>query len=467
MKHGMPLMVGTGGGSVVLLGSVLGAIGSPGYAAYCASKGALVNLAKQAAIEHAPDGVRVNVVSPSACETGLFLEMVSQRARPGGDQADGGRAHADGSARAPRPTSSRRSCSSRRTTRRTSAGTTIPLDGGLAARRSVTMHDGFRVLDADAHVIEPRGPVRRRRAAGGRRHRPAADHARWSRAAIRPSSPTSSPTAARPASTCGAWTARASTRSCSTRRSGCSCRSCRRSLREASAGACRAYNEWIAEYRTERREPAHRRRARPDRRRRARGARSRARRRRSGSPASWCGRTRCTAATSATRRTTRCTTLLEERDLTLSVHEGLGVMGPTIGRDRSETFAMRHAMSHPMEQMAAMGSLMLARRARTPPRPPGRVPRVRHRLAALLAGPARRARGVDGRDARRPRLSLRPSEYFDRQCVICTDPDDPLAAWVVGRSARTTSCGRPTSRTPTRSTPTRWSRSCTSPRSTA
>ena len=35
---------------------------SPGYAAYCASKGALVNLAKQAAIEHAPDGVRVNVV---------------------------------------------------------------------------------------------------------------------------------------------------------------------------------------------------------------------------------------------------------------------------------------------------------------------------------------------------------------------------------------------------------------------
>ena len=50
---------------------------------------------------------------------------------------------------------------------------------------------------------------------------------------------------------------------------------------------------------------------------------------------------------------------LEAHDLTLSVHEGLGVMGPTIGRDRSETFALRHAMSHPMEQMAAMGSLML------------------------------------------------------------------------------------------------------------
>ena len=35
------------------------------------------------------------------------------------------------------------------------------------------------------------------------------------------------------------------------------------------------------------------------------------------------------------------------------------MLGPTIGRDRFETFALRHAMSHPMEQMAAMASLML------------------------------------------------------------------------------------------------------------
>src|SRR6185437_6204330 len=81
-KHGIPAIARSGGGAVVLLGSVLGAIGSPGYAAYCASKGALVNLAKQAAIEHAPDGVRVNVVSPSACETGLFLDMVSRAPDP-------------------------------------------------------------------------------------------------------------------------------------------------------------------------------------------------------------------------------------------------------------------------------------------------------------------------------------------------------------------------------------------------
>jgi NAD(P)-dependent dehydrogenase (short-subunit alcohol dehydrogenase family) len=134
MKHALGPMVAGGGGSIVLLGSVLGAIGSPGYAAYCASKGALVNLAKQAAIEHAGDGVRVNVVSPSACETGLFLDMVS---------------------RAPDPEAIKRMVAERTPVGRLGTeddvvetivflasddssyitGTTVPLDGGLAARR--------------------------------------------------------------------------------------------------------------------------------------------------------------------------------------------------------------------------------------------------------------------------------------------------------------------------------------------
>lgn len=82
MKHAMPHLVAAGGGSVVLLGSVLGVIGSPGYPAYSASKGALNNLCKQAAIEHAADGIRVNVVSPSATDTGLFMDMASRAPDP-------------------------------------------------------------------------------------------------------------------------------------------------------------------------------------------------------------------------------------------------------------------------------------------------------------------------------------------------------------------------------------------------
>jgi len=84
MRAGIPLMVRSGGGAVIALGSTLGAIGQPDYSAYCASKGALVNLCKQAAIEHAPDGVRVNVVSPSACDTGLFARVAAQAGDPAG-----------------------------------------------------------------------------------------------------------------------------------------------------------------------------------------------------------------------------------------------------------------------------------------------------------------------------------------------------------------------------------------------
>jgi len=84
MRAAIPAMVDAGGGSVIALGSTLGLIAAPGYPAYCASKGALVNLCKQVAIEHAGDGVRVNVVAPSAHEAGLFMKMTEQAPDPEG-----------------------------------------------------------------------------------------------------------------------------------------------------------------------------------------------------------------------------------------------------------------------------------------------------------------------------------------------------------------------------------------------
>lgn len=127
---------------------------------------------------------------------------------------------------------------------------------------------------------------------------------------------------------------------------------------------------------------------------------------------------------------------IEEHGLTLSVHEGLGVLGATIGRDRTEQFALRHAMSHPMEQMAAMGSLVLGGALE---RHPGL------RVAFLESGtgwlPYWLARLDDHaewmRDSETAALSLTPSEYFARQCVISTDPEDSLAAWVVSRVGAT------------------------------
>lgn len=124
--------------------------------------------------------------------------------------------------------------------------------------------------------------------------------------------------------------------------------------------------------------------------------------------------------------------VLEETGIVLAVHEGLGLRGPTIGRDVSDTFAVRHALSHPMEQMAALASLVLEGALE-------RHPRLR--VAFLESGtgwlPYWLAR-LDNHaewmhDSETSTLSLTPSEYFARQCVICTDPDDPLAAWVVSQ----------------------------------
>jgi NAD(P)-dependent dehydrogenase (short-subunit alcohol dehydrogenase family) len=65
----LPLMIRGGGGSIILIASQLGRVGSAGRAAYCATKGALIQLAKVMAIDHAAQHVRVNTLSPGAVET--------------------------------------------------------------------------------------------------------------------------------------------------------------------------------------------------------------------------------------------------------------------------------------------------------------------------------------------------------------------------------------------------------------
>ncbi len=65
----LPLMIAGGGGSIILIASQLGRVGSAGRAAYCATKGALIQLAKVMAIDHAGQNIRVNALSPGAVET--------------------------------------------------------------------------------------------------------------------------------------------------------------------------------------------------------------------------------------------------------------------------------------------------------------------------------------------------------------------------------------------------------------
>ncbi len=68
-RAALPLMIAGGGGSIILIASQLGRVGSAGRAAYCATKGALIQLAKVMAIDHAGQNIRVNTLSPGAVET--------------------------------------------------------------------------------------------------------------------------------------------------------------------------------------------------------------------------------------------------------------------------------------------------------------------------------------------------------------------------------------------------------------
>jgi predicted TIM-barrel fold metal-dependent hydrolase len=124
---------------------------------------------------------------------------------------------------------------------------------------------------------------------------------------------------------------------------------------------------------------------------------------------------------------------LEETGGVLAVHEALGVRsGTTIGSDRFTSFAARHACSHPLEQMAAMVALVLGGVLE---RHPGL------RVAFLESGtgwlPYWLARLDDHREWMRDgecaELSLSATEYFARQCVISSDPEDTLAVSVIER----------------------------------
>ena len=75
VKAALPAMIARGGGSVILIASQLGRVARPGRAAYCATKGALIQLAKVLAADHAAQGIRANTLSPGAVETRRMLRQ--------------------------------------------------------------------------------------------------------------------------------------------------------------------------------------------------------------------------------------------------------------------------------------------------------------------------------------------------------------------------------------------------------
>jgi NAD(P)-dependent dehydrogenase (short-subunit alcohol dehydrogenase family) len=60
------------GGVIVNNASYLGLVGARGVPAYAASKGAIVNLTRAMALDHAPDGIRVNCIAPGSVDTPML-----------------------------------------------------------------------------------------------------------------------------------------------------------------------------------------------------------------------------------------------------------------------------------------------------------------------------------------------------------------------------------------------------------
>ncbi len=77
-KHVVPIMAANGGGSIVNTGSGWGLKGGGQAISYCASKGAVVNMTRALAIDHGPQGIRVNSVNPGDVNTGMLLEEARQ-----------------------------------------------------------------------------------------------------------------------------------------------------------------------------------------------------------------------------------------------------------------------------------------------------------------------------------------------------------------------------------------------------
>jgi NAD(P)-dependent dehydrogenase (short-subunit alcohol dehydrogenase family) len=88
-KYVLPSMIERGSGSIIHTSSGWGILGGDKAAAYCAAKGGLIVMAKAMAIDHGPDGIRVNCVCPGDVLTPMLPDDAAKRGMPWDDYAAG------------------------------------------------------------------------------------------------------------------------------------------------------------------------------------------------------------------------------------------------------------------------------------------------------------------------------------------------------------------------------------------
>ncbi len=81
MKAQVPAMLQSGGGAIVNNASIAGLVGFNGMSVYGASKHAVIGLTRNAALEYAQQGIRVNAVAPGPIETEMYDRFANDEVR--------------------------------------------------------------------------------------------------------------------------------------------------------------------------------------------------------------------------------------------------------------------------------------------------------------------------------------------------------------------------------------------------
>ncbi|MEX2275139.1 MAG: glucose 1-dehydrogenase [Actinomycetota bacterium] len=81
-KYGIPAMIDAGGGSVINVASFVAWMGAAtSQTAYTASKGAVLSMTREIAVEYARRGIRANALCPGPIDTPLLAELLADPAQ--------------------------------------------------------------------------------------------------------------------------------------------------------------------------------------------------------------------------------------------------------------------------------------------------------------------------------------------------------------------------------------------------